>query len=147
MIYPQAGPLKANTTLPMVGGQSILVRGVKITAHAVMHNTPTLAYEVTTADGYRIVHTGDAQTSTSLPVLEGIDLLLLNGWINGSGLVSNLTDMKSSLDKMRPDAMVPGHFEELSQLAAGPSADRYRFLDALPLQNGSLGRSRTVVMT
>ena len=83
IICPQTGPAKANTTLPMVGGQSALVRGVRITAHAVMHNTPTLADEVTTAEGYRTVLTGDAQTSTRLPVLGGVDLFLLNGWING----------------------------------------------------------------
>lgn len=147
VLYPQAGAAQASTTLAMVGQQSALVRGVRVTAHEVLHNAPTLAYEVTTAEGYRIVHTGDAQTSTSLPALEGVDLLLLNGWINESGLASNLTDMKSSLDKLRPDVMVPGHFEELSHLAAGPGADRYRFLDALPLQDGSLGRSRTVMLT
>lgn len=147
VLYPQAGRAQASTTLAMVNRQSAVIRGVTVTAHAVMHNAPTLAYEVTTVEGYRIVHTGDAQTSTSLPVLEGVDLLLLNGWMNDSGLVSNLTDMKSSLDKLRPDVMVPGHFEELSHLASGPRADRYRFLDALPLQNSSLGRSRTVVLT
>lgn len=147
VLYPQGGLGRASTTLPMVGRQSTLVRGVKVTAHEVLHNTVTLAYEVTTPEGYRIVHTGDAQTSTSLPVLEGVDLLLLNGWMNDSGMASNLTDMKSSLDKLRPDVMVPGHFEELSHLAAGPSADRYRFLDALPLQDGTRGRSRTVMLT
>lgn len=147
VLYPQGSVVRASTTLPMAGRQSTVVRGVKVTAHEVLHNTATLAYEVTTPEGYRIVHTGDAQTSTSLPVLEGVDLLLLNGWINDSGLATNLTDMKSSLDKLRPDAMVPGHFEELSHLATGLNADRYRFLDALPLQNSTLGRSKTVVLT
>jgi L-ascorbate metabolism protein UlaG (beta-lactamase superfamily) len=150
VLYPQAGPVRASTTLPMVGRQSAVVRGLKVTAHEVLHNAPTLVYEVTTPEGYRIVHTGDAQTSTSLPVLEGVELLLLNGWINESGSASNLTDMKSSLDKLRPDVMVPGHFEELSHVASDANVNRdgrYRFLDALPLQNSALGRSKTVVLT
>jgi hypothetical protein len=90
------------------------------------------------------------QLPQALPVLAGVELLLLNGWINESGSASNLTDMKSSLDKLRPDVMVPGHFEELSHVASDANVTRdgrYRFLDALPLQNSALGRSKTVVLT
>jgi hypothetical protein len=107
-----------------------------------------MMYEVVTAEGYRIFHTGDNSSSYSLPALQGVDLLLLNGWLDNSSTrpVRNAIGMKDAVNKLRPAVMVPGHFEELSHLTTGQDG-RYRYTDALGLQDSNVLRSKAVVLT
>lgn len=147
VLYPATGLARANTTLLMADRQTVQVRDLAITSYVGEHNVPTLIFEVVTAGGYKIVHTGDNGASTALPQLEGVHLLLLNGWVDGySAPFSNVTGMKNVIDKLRPDVMIPGHFEELAHPKTD-SAGRYRYTDALGLQDSRLVRSKTVVLT
>jgi L-ascorbate metabolism protein UlaG (beta-lactamase superfamily) len=143
VLYPRAGLQRINVTMLMSDREVAQIRDLRITAHSGLHNAAIMIYEVVTVDGYRIVHTGDNQTSTSLPALQGVDLLLLNGWVNESGATTNIVGMKRSIDKMRPNVMIPGHFESMSHL----KSNRYRYIQGMELQNDALARTKTVVMT
>lgn len=143
VLYPAGGLTRLSVTAPMIDKDVRQIRDMRITAHAGLHNAAVLIYEVVTGDGYKIVHTGDNQTSVALPALQGVDLLLLNGWVNESGATSNLVGMKRSIDKLRPAVMIPGHFAEISR----PKTGWYRFTDGLALQNDATERTKTVVMT
>lgn len=143
VLYPSGGLQRVSTTLLMSDKQVTQVKDLRITAHVGLHNAPVLIYEVVTGDGYRIVHTGDNQNSATLPALQGVDLLLLNGWVNEGGATTNQVGMKSSIEKLRPAVMIPGHFAEISR----PKTGWYRFTDGLALQNDALIRTKTVVMT
>lgn len=143
VVYPAAGLERAFLTKLMADREVFQTSGLRITAHAGLHNAPVNIYEVLTADGYRIVHTGDNQTSTSLPALQGVDVLLLNGWVNESGSTTNVVGMKRSIDKLRPNVMIPGHFESMSHL----KSNRFRYTQGLQLQNDVLVRTKVVVLT
>jgi L-ascorbate metabolism protein UlaG (beta-lactamase superfamily) len=143
VLYPSAGLQHADVTMPMTDRQVAQIRNLKITAYAGLHNAPVMIFEVVTADGYRVVHTGDNQSSTSLPALQGVDLLLLNGWVNESGATTNIVGMQRSIDKLKPAVMIPGHFEEMAHFRN----NRYRYTDGLTLQNDAAERSKTVVLT
>jgi L-ascorbate metabolism protein UlaG (beta-lactamase superfamily) len=143
VLYPSAGLQRVAVTTLMSDRQVAQIKDLKITAYVGVHNAPVLIFEVVTGDGYRVVHTGDNQSSVSLPALQGVDVLLLNGWVNEGGAATNLVGMQRALDKLRPAVMIPGHFEEL----AHAKNNRYRYLDGLAIQNSAQPRSKTVVMT
>lgn len=143
VLYPSAGLPRPSVTRPMLDQQVVPLRDLRITAYAGMHNAAVMIYEVVTGDGYRIVHTGDNQTSVALPALQGADVLLLNGWVNESGSTSSVEGMMRSVAKIRPAVMIPGHFAEISR----PQTGWYRYTDGLVLQNDPQQRTRTIVMT
>jgi L-ascorbate metabolism protein UlaG (beta-lactamase superfamily) len=143
VLYPAGGLARAQTTQILLDKQVTQVRDLTITAHAGLHNAAVMVYEVVTGAGYRLVHTGDNQTSVSLPALQGVDVLLLNGWVNESGATSNIVGMRRSIEKLRPAVMIPGHFMEISR----PKTGWYRYTEGLLLQNEALERTKTVVMT
>jgi L-ascorbate metabolism protein UlaG (beta-lactamase superfamily) len=146
VVYPKAGLAQKNTTVLMSNNEQIQLKGLQIRSFDGLHNAPNLVYEVVTAQGYKIVHTGDTQTSLALPQLNNIHLLLLNGWLNESGSTNNIEGIKDALDKLRPDLMIPGHFEELAHPRTGDLA-RYHYTDALRFQNSPAIRSKTVILT
>jgi L-ascorbate metabolism protein UlaG (beta-lactamase superfamily) len=92
---------------------TLTLMGLKIKAHDGLHSVPIRIYEVTTPSGLKIVHTGDNQTSESLPEIDEVDILLLNAWVNESGSSSAVIGMKNSLSKLNPFIMIPGHIQEL----------------------------------
>ena len=152
VVYPKLGAAKSTPTLPMSPNDSALLKDIRVNAYASRHSVPTLIYEVLTADGYKIVHSGDTQISSVLPPFNNVHVLLLNGWINEDGYSGNLQGMKRALARTKPDVMIPGHLEELAHPRAGPNGrwlpdNRYRYTNALLLQDDLNERSRTVVLT
>jgi len=100
--------------LKMRPSDSLSVAGLSVVAHDALHgDTPTRMYEVTTPAGLRFLHTGDNQTSETLPRLDDIDVLLLNAWVNESGSTSAVEGMSLSIVKLQPRLTFPGHAQEL----------------------------------
>lgn len=146
VVYPRLAIAKPNATRLMSHMDSALIGDIKVNAYNTLHNAPTQLYEVTTGNGYKIVHTGDTQLSTVFPQLDNIHVLLLNGWINENGYESNLTGMKNALRKLKPDVMIPGHFQELNH-ARTNAAGRYPYTNGVILQDDPSQSSKTVVLT
>jgi L-ascorbate metabolism protein UlaG (beta-lactamase superfamily) len=99
--------------VPMAAGDSITIMDLQIKAHYGLHSTSLRIYDVATHNGVKILHTGDNQTSTALPKVDSLDVLLLNAWVNESGGTSAVVGMRNSLDKLNPEIMIPGHIQEL----------------------------------
>jgi L-ascorbate metabolism protein UlaG (beta-lactamase superfamily) len=105
--------------VPLAPNESVTLSGLRITAHPGLHNVPLRMYEVTCTKGLKFFHTGDEQTSTDLPAVGKLDVLLLDAWINESGSSYAIRGMTKSLDRMKPNIMIPGHIHELGH--AGPT--------------------------
>jgi len=101
-------------SIPMAPGDSIMISGLQIKAHYGLHSTALRIYEVTTTTGFKILHTGDNQTSDVLPIVENIDVLLLNAWVNESGSTSAVIGMRNCINALNPAVMIPGHIQELA---------------------------------
>ena len=99
--------------VPMEPGDSLTVVGLHIKTHDGLHSVPLRVYEVTCPNGLRFVHTGDNQTSKTLPEIDRVDVLLLNAWVNESGAAPAVVGMRNSIDKLKPALMIPGHIQEL----------------------------------
>jgi len=125
-------------------GDSIEISGVKIKAHDGLHSVPVRIYEVTTPLGVKIMHTGDNQTSQTLPEnIEDLDILFLNSWVNESdGAFSNVTGMFNCLQKLKPRLMIPGHCHELWH----PPEQRYPYDSVFTLQERHILPSEVRVM-
>jgi L-ascorbate metabolism protein UlaG (beta-lactamase superfamily) len=93
---------------------SMIIRGLDIKLHEGLHSDFNLIFEITTENGYKIVHTGDNNTSRTLPDIYAVDLLLLNSWVNENGYTSAVEGMRNCMDKLMPSVMIPGHIQELS---------------------------------
>ena len=101
--------------VPMAAGDSLTILGLHIKAHYGLHSSvPLRIYEVTTYNGLKILHTGDNQTSETLPDVDSLDVLLLNAWVNESGSATAVVGMRNSINKLDPTVMIPGHIQELS---------------------------------
>ncbi len=148
VVYPKLAAPKNNVTLWVDGYETIQIKDLTVNTYTGEHNVPVMIYEVITAGGYKIVHTGDNQDSRYLPELDNIHILLLNGWVNESGNASaiNLDGMKNSLSWMKPHVMIPGHFEELGHHRFDRTG-RYRYTEGLTLQNDITQKSKTIVLT
>ncbi len=103
-----------NYGIGMWPGERVTVAGVDVVAHDGLHSVPLRIYEVTTAEGFRILHTGDNQTSETLPFVTDIDLLLLNAWVNESGQATPMVGMRDSIDFIQPQVVLFGHMQELA---------------------------------
>lgn len=103
---------------------SIVINGLQIKLHYGKHSVLNRIFEVTTANGYKIVHTGDNQTSRALPDISDIDLLLLNAWVNESGLSTAVEGNRSCINILEPSVMIPGHIQELSHELSYDSRSR-----------------------
>lgn len=147
VLYPKYAIGKGNTTMIMEHNDSVVIKDLHITAYETTHNAPNMAYMVKTAEGYKILHTGDTQEPQSLPAESNIHVLLLNGWINENNEANLIgMGMKSSLAKIKPHLMIPGHFQELSHHKRDGTG-RYKYLPALELQNDETQKSKTIVLT
>lgn len=145
ILYPNYSLKKTTPTMIMSHKQSVVIKDLHITAYETTHNAPNMAYAVETAEGYKILHTGDTQNFESLPDETNIHVLLLDGWITDNGQ-PNLIGMKSSLSKIKPRIMVPGHFEELGHHKRDGSG-RYKYLAGLELQEDTTQKSKTIILT
>lgn len=97
----------------MPGGGRADVEGLAITAHEGLHSVPVRIFEVVTPEGFRIVHTGDNETSATLPAVTDVDLLLLNGWVNESGTATPEVGIRRSVERIRPRVTLLGHAMEM----------------------------------
>jgi L-ascorbate metabolism protein UlaG (beta-lactamase superfamily) len=107
--------------------ESIQVDGMHINIHFGEHSVVNRIFEVTTANGYKIVHTGDNGTSEALPDVEGTDVLLLNAWVNESGTTYSSVGMKNCINKLNPSLMIPGHIHELYHDAESRAKYKWSF--------------------
>jgi L-ascorbate metabolism protein UlaG (beta-lactamase superfamily) len=114
--------------------------GLQIKAYDGLHGgVPTRMYVVTTPEGLTIMHTGDNQTSETLPDGLNVDILLLNAWVNESGSASPVVGVRNSINKLNPRLTILGHIQEMSH-TYDPSDPRSRLSFEAPLavDDGSL---------
>lgn len=131
------GRLVINT----VENEPILTNGLHVQTHLGLHSVENRIFEVTTANGYKIVHTGDNQTSEALPDIENTDVLLLNAWVNESGTTYTSVGMKNCINKLKPALMIPGHIHELWHDADSRAVYKWSYF----IDNGSLPSSIQVM--
>ena len=94
--------------------EEVMVSGLDVKAYDGLHgNLANRMYFVTTPEGITIMHTGDNQTSETLPVGVTVDILLLNAWVNESGFEPPTMGIKNSITKMNPKLTILGHIHEL----------------------------------
>lgn len=99
--------------VPMQSGAELDIAGLHVTAYNGLHGgIPNRIFEVLCQNGLKIMHTGDNQTSQTLPLVDDLDILLLNGWVNESGTASSLIGMRNSINKLQPALTIPGHYHE-----------------------------------
>nr|NQU92652.1 MBL fold metallo-hydrolase [Bacteroidota bacterium] len=99
--------------VPMAAGDTLTISGLKIKAHSGLHSTPMRIYEVTLPGGLNFLHTGDNQTSETLPEIDSLDILLLNAWVNESGSASAVIGMHNCISILEPSIIIPGHIQEM----------------------------------
>jgi hypothetical protein len=114
-INPDTDPARLRINL----GDSINEVYLHITEHEGLHSVTNKMYEVVTPEGYKIFHTGDNQTSATLPDIEDVDIFLLNAWVNESGLASHTTGSRNAINKIMPKVTLPGHILELGHHVRG----------------------------
>jgi len=148
VVYPKLAAPKTNVTLLVNEYETIQVNDLTVNTYPGVHLVPVLMYEVITADGYKIVHTGDNNDYRDLPELDNIHLLLLNGWVSEADKygASNLDGMKHSVAWMKPHVMIPGKFQVLSQHRFDRTG-RYHYTEGLTLQDDITQKSKTIVLT
>ena len=135
---PVVGPAEfQHALIKMSKGESRTVAGLLVTAHDGLHgNIPLRQYEIITQEGFKILHTGDNQTTETLPQISDVDIMLLNSWINESGGVSWIEGVRLAIDKIKPKLTLPGHMLELGHLGQTHPPVPYR--DPIASDNGSL---------
>ncbi len=134
---PVVGPAEFSLVpIKMNAGESKVIAGLNVTAHDGLHSVPVRQFEITTSEGLKFLHTGDNQTSQTLPLVTGIDVLMLNCWINESGAVSWIEGIRIAIDKIKPQVTLPGHMMELGHLGGTYPPVPYR--DPIASDNGSL---------
>jgi hypothetical protein len=133
---PVVGPSDfSQATIKMAAGEHQIIAGLKVTAHDGLHSVPVRQYEIVTLEGLKFLHTGDNQTSETLPKVVDIDVMLLNAWINESGVTSWIEGVRIAINKMKPKVTLPGHILELGHLY---SYNAVPYRDPIASDNGSL---------
>ena len=112
VVFPAGESLEGD--IPVEAGNHISLSGLDIGVHDMLHIVPGRMYEVRSPNGLKFFHSGDNQTSETLPQVDSLDVLLLNAWVNESGIETAVTGMRNSIEKLKPDLMIPGHIQELS---------------------------------
>ncbi len=98
--------------LSLLNQGQIHTNGLSIEIHNGIHTIPTRIFEVTTVDGYKIVHTGDNETSEALPYIDNVDVLLLHAKTNESFTTYSSVGMRNCIRKLAPTITIPGHIHE-----------------------------------
>ena len=116
--------------------EEVTVADLHVKAYDGLHGgLPLRIYKVTTPEGLIIMHTGDNQTSETLPSGETVDILLLNAWVNESGSASATIGMSNSINKLAPKLTILGHIHELGH-SYDPSSIYSRLSFEAPLEVG-----------
>lgn len=118
-------------------GDSVNELNLIVTQHTGLHNIAVQMFEVVTPEGIRIFHTGDNQTSETLPVIPDVDILLLNAWVNESGWTSSIEGSRNAINKIKPKVTLPGHILELGHVISGSYTVTYS--DAYIVNDFDLG--------
>ena len=114
--------------------------GLQIKAYDGLHGgIPVRMYVVTTPEGLTIMHTGDNQTSETLPDGLTVDILLLNAWVNESGSASSVVGVRNCINKLNPKLTILGHIQEMghSYIPSDPRS-RLSFEAPLAVDDGTL---------
>jgi L-ascorbate metabolism protein UlaG (beta-lactamase superfamily) len=124
----------------LAADEEVTLAGLHIKAYDGLHgNIPVRMYAVTTPEGLTILHTGDNQTSETLPDDLTVDILLLNAWVNESGSASPVEGMRNSINKLTPRLTILGHIQELGHLYdPADIRSRLSFEAPLAVDDGSL---------
>ncbi len=134
-------PVVGPSEIPFVNvklqpGESTEISGITIIAHNGLHSVPLRQFEIITPEGIKILHTGDNQTSTTVPVIPNLDILLLNSWVNESGTTTWIEGSRLAIAKAKPKVTLPGHILELGHLGSPYPPVPYR--DVIEVDNGNL---------
>lgn len=117
VVVPVEDSLVNDEFVPMSPGEELTLAGLHIKAYDGLHaDIPVRMFVVTTPEGVTIMHTGDNQTSETLPNGVKPDILLLNAWVNEDGSVSPVIGIHNSIRKLAPQLTILGHIQELSHL-------------------------------
>jgi L-ascorbate metabolism protein UlaG (beta-lactamase superfamily) len=101
-------------TIYVSPGQELDIAGLQTKVFDGLHGViPVRIYQVTTLEGLVFMHTGDNQTSETLPDGVKVDVLFLNAWVNESGSTEPAFGMRNSIKKLGPRLTIPGHIQEL----------------------------------
>jgi L-ascorbate metabolism protein UlaG (beta-lactamase superfamily) len=135
---PVVGPREFSAvSIKMNPGSTWIGAGMTVTAHDGLHgDMPLRQFEIITPEGFKFLHTGDNQTSETLPPVTDIDVLLLNAWINESGTVPSTVGVRIAVNKMKPKVTLPGHIMELGHLWTSILPTTYR--EAIASDDGTL---------
>jgi len=135
---PVVGPAEfPPAPIKMNAGDNRQIASLNVIAHDGLHgDIPLRQYEIITLEGLKILHTGDNQTSETLPLISNVDILLLNSWINESGGISWIEGVRIAIEKIKPKVTLPGHMMELGHLGAVHPPVPYR--DPIASDNGNL---------
>jgi L-ascorbate metabolism protein UlaG (beta-lactamase superfamily) len=115
---PVVGPTAFSpASIKMAAGDSATISNLKVHAHYGLHADLDLRqFEIITPEGLKFLHTGDNQTTETLPVVSDVDVMMLNCWINESGSISHVEGVRIAIDKIKPVVTLPGHAIELGHL-------------------------------
>jgi L-ascorbate metabolism protein UlaG (beta-lactamase superfamily) len=133
VVVPAEAPIYANTK--MGAGTTLNIAGLKVTAHDGLHNVPLRQFELETSEGIKILHTGDNQTASTLPDINNVDILLLNGWVNESGYTSPIVGIRNSIEKLNPALTLPGHIWELAHIVDNNNRFGVEYEDMFKIYN------------
>jgi L-ascorbate metabolism protein UlaG (beta-lactamase superfamily) len=113
VVFPSEDIIPGNVR--MAGNDTLTLQGLHIKAYNGLHGgMPLRIYEVICPSGLKFLHTGDNQTSQTLPQVNDVDVLLLNAWVNESGATSASIGMCNCVNNLNPKIMIPGHVQELN---------------------------------
>lgn len=101
----------------VIDNRPMYIDGISIAAHNGVHSVVNRIFEIITVDGYKIVHTGDNETSEALPFIADVDVLLLYAKTNESFTTYSSVGMRNSINKLTPTITIPGHIHEFGHKA------------------------------
>lgn len=140
VVVPMEGSQVNENMIPLAADGEVTVDGLQVKAYDGLHaDLPVRMFFVTTPEGLTIMHTGDNQTSETLPDRLTVDILLLNAWVNESGSASAIVGTQNSIKKLSPKLTILGHIQELGHYyAPGDMKSRLAFETALAPDDGLL---------
>lgn len=140
VVVPKEDMIVGYDTIGLSPGDEVTIAGLHVKAYDGLHGPiPVRIYEITTPEGITLMHTGDNQTSETLPDGVTVDILLLNAWVNEDGSTPAIVGMRNSINKLAPGLTIPGHIQERSHgYDPSNSMGRVPFEWPLAVDDGSI---------
>ena len=133
VVVPSEDKTIGYDTINLSPDEEVTVAGLQVKAFDGLHGPiPIRIFQVTTPEGLKIMHTGDNQTSETLPAGVTVDILLLNAWVNETGFESPVVGVNNSIIKLTPKLTILGHIQERSHYY-DPTDPKGRLPYELPL--------------